>query len=236
MLASSPRFRVAAAFVASCLLVCATPAPSVAQQTAPAVKKPAPAKKKPAAPVKKPAAKPLPPAPPPPPPPVELIGHIVMPPDALRPGPPSGQFDGEGRRAAAPRFDAQPVQGVSSIKPGPTPGAWWGLSDNGFGRKWNSPDYHLAIYLFDVRPRTQTGPDSRTALQGDHRAVGSRQVLSLAAGRRELARTHTHRCRRRSGITGHHVRRHVLDRRRVRTLAAALLGGRRLAGSARGTS
>ncbi len=88
-----------------------------------------------------------------------------MPPDALRPGPPSGQFDGEGRRAAAPRYDAQPVQGVSSVKPGPTPGAWWALSDNGFGRKWNSPDYHLAIYLFDVRPRTQAGPDSRAALQ-----------------------------------------------------------------------
>jgi hypothetical protein len=101
----------------------------------------------------------------PPPPAVELIGHIVMPPDALRPGPPSGQFDGEGRRAAAPRFDAQPVQGVSSIKPGPTQGAWWALSDNGFGRKWNSSDYRLCIYLFDVRPRTQAGSDSRTALQ-----------------------------------------------------------------------
>ncbi|HUQ09004.1 MAG TPA: esterase-like activity of phytase family protein [Steroidobacteraceae bacterium] len=140
-----------------------------AQAPAPGVSKPATkaaaARKKAATAAKKPASKPAVPAPPPPPPPVELIGHIVMPPDALRPGAPSGQFDGEGRRAASPRFDAQPVQGVSSIKPGPTQGAWWGLSDNGFGRKWNSPDYHLCIYLFDVRPRTQTGPDSRTALQ-----------------------------------------------------------------------
>jgi len=88
-----------------------------------------------------------------------------MPPGAFRGGPPSGQFDNEGRRAAAPRFDSQPVQGVSSIKPGPTAGAWWALSDNGFGRKWNSSDYRLCIYLFDVRPRTQAGPDSRTALQ-----------------------------------------------------------------------
>jgi hypothetical protein len=88
-----------------------------------------------------------------------------MPAGAFRGGPPSGQFDSEGRRAAAPRFDSQPVQGVSSIKPGPTAGAWWGLSDNGFGRKWNSPDYRLCIYLFDVRPRTEAGPDSRTALQ-----------------------------------------------------------------------
>jgi hypothetical protein len=88
-----------------------------------------------------------------------------MPAGAFRGGPPSGQFDNEGRRAAAPRFDSQPVQGVSSIKPGPTAGAWWALSDNGFGRKWNSSDYRLCIYLFDVRPRTQAGPDSRTALQ-----------------------------------------------------------------------
>jgi len=90
---------------------------------------------------------------------------VVMPPDAFRGGPPSGQFDNEGRRAAEPRFDSQPVQGVSSIKPGPTQGTWWALSDNGFGTKWNSSDYRLSVYLFDVRPRTQAGPDSRAALQ-----------------------------------------------------------------------
>ena len=115
---------------------------------------------------KKPAVKkPVPPAPPPPPPAVELIGQVVMPAGTFRGGPPSGQFDDEGRRAARPRFDSQPVQGVSSIKPGRTPGAWWALSDNGFGRKWNSSDYRLCIYLFEVRPRTEAGPDSRTALQ-----------------------------------------------------------------------
>jgi hypothetical protein len=90
---------------------------------------------------------------------------IVMPADAMRAGPPSGQFDGEGRRAAAPRFEAQPVQGVSSIKPGATAGAWWALSDNGFGGKWNSSDYRLCIYLFDIRPRTEAGTVSRNALQ-----------------------------------------------------------------------
>jgi hypothetical protein len=169
MLAAIPRFasrplNLAAACLAVALWAFASPGITQTQQ--PQAKKTAPAKKKPAAaPAKKAAAKPKPPAPPPPPPAVELIGHIVMPPDALRPGPPSGQFDGEGRRAAAPRFDAQPVQGVSSIKPGPTQGAWWALSDNGFGRKWNSPDYRLCVYLFDVRPRTQAGSDSRTALQ-----------------------------------------------------------------------
>jgi hypothetical protein len=162
----NPRF--AASLLWVCVWAClwAWVTPTSAQTPQPVPKKTTPAKKKPTAPPRtaKPA-KPAPPAPPPPPPAVELIGHIVMPPDALRPGPPSGQFDAEGRRAAAPRFDAQPVQGVSSIKPGPTQGAWWALSDNGFGRKWNSPDYRLCVYLFDVRPRTQAGSDSRTALQ-----------------------------------------------------------------------
>ena len=174
MLALSSRaLNLAAALVAACLL-----APVSAAQT-PAPTKPATTSKKPAAqnsntgskPKPKPGttakkpAKPVPPPPPPPPPAVELIGLIVMPADAMRAGPPAGQFDGEGRRAAAPRFDAQPVQGVSSIKPGTTAGAWWALSDNGFGGKWNSSDYRLCIYLFDVRPRTEAGGDSRNALQ-----------------------------------------------------------------------
>jgi glycerophosphoryl diester phosphodiesterase len=173
----SRALKLAAALVAACLL-----APVSAQTPAPA--KPAATAKKPAAsstnnsskpkprPRPKPGtsaakkpAKPAPPPPPPPPPPVELIGLIVMPPDVMRAGPPSGQFDGEGRRAAAPRFDAQPVQGVSSIKPSTTAGAWWALSDNGFGGKWNSSDYRLCIYLFDLRPRTEAGGDSRNALQ-----------------------------------------------------------------------
>ena len=125
-----------------------------------------PAKKK--TPPKKPAAKRAlaKPVPPPPPPAVELIGTVVMPPDAFRGGQPAGRFDNEGRRAPQPRYESQPVQGVSSIKPGPTPGAWWALSDNGFGRKWNSPDYRLCLYLFELRPRTGAGADSRNALQG----------------------------------------------------------------------
>jgi glycerophosphoryl diester phosphodiesterase len=170
MLALLPRAsNLAAALVAACALASV----SFAQTTTPA--KPAATAKKPAASTSKPkpkpatarkkAAKPAAPPPPPPPPPVELIGVIVMPADAMRAGPPSGQFDGEGRRASAPRFEAQPVQGVSSIKPGGTAGAWWALSDNGFGGRWNSADYRLCIYLFDVRPRTEAGTDSRTALQ-----------------------------------------------------------------------
>ena len=177
MLASLPRALVVAAAFAACapFAVSAESTAAKPAATKPATSKPASttppagsskpksgtgAKKKPVAAKKKRV-----PPPPPPPPPVELIGYVVMPPGAFRAGPPSGQYDADGRRAAAPRFDSQPVQGVSSIKPGPTAGAWWALSDNGFGRKWNSPDYRLCLYLFDVRPRTEAGTDSRTALQ-----------------------------------------------------------------------
>jgi glycerophosphoryl diester phosphodiesterase len=167
MLASLPRaLNLAAALVAACALASV----SGAQASTPA--KPAVSTKKPTAGSSKPrpkpgtvAKKPVIPPPPAPPPPVELIGIIVMPADAMRAGPPSGQFDAEGRRGAAPRFEAQPVQGVSSIKPATTAGMWWALSDNGFGGKWNSSDYRLCIYLFDVRPRTEAGTDSRNALQ-----------------------------------------------------------------------
>jgi len=158
-------FAVCARFAAAADTAPAKPATSKPATRAPAsskAKSAATAKKKPA--VAKPK-KPLPPPPPPPPPPVELIGYVVMPPGAFRAGPASGQYDADGRRAAAPRFDSQPVQGVSSVKPGPTAGSWWALSDNGFGRKWNSFDYRLCLYLFEVRPRTEAGTDSRTALQ-----------------------------------------------------------------------
>ncbi len=173
MLASLTRaLVVAAAFAVVCAPLsgmAAEPTPAKPAPAKPAAKKPSSGSSKPKAGTtakKKPAAKkPVPPPPPPPPPPVELIGYVIMPPGAFRAGPPSGQYDGDGRRAAAPRFESQAVQGVSSIKPGPTAGAWWALSDNGFGRKWNSPDYRLCVYLFDVRPRTEAGTDSRTALQ-----------------------------------------------------------------------
>ena len=97
---SRPGF-LAAAVLAACLVTSAMPEVAQAQQ---------PAKKKPAVKAAaKPSriAKPAVPMPPPPPPAVELIGHILMPPDALRPGPASGQFDGEGLRGR--RGEAQLV-------------------------------------------------------------------------------------------------------------------------------
>jgi glycerophosphoryl diester phosphodiesterase len=167
MLASPGRgsATVLATALAFALVLSSAPQGVVAQtKPATAEKKPSSAAKKKTS-SKKPAAKPAA-AKPVPPPSVELIGMVVMPPEAFRGGPPAGRFDTEGRRAPQARYESQPVQGVSSIKPGPTSGAWWALSDNGFGRKTNSPDYRLCLYLFELRPRTGAGTDSRNALQG----------------------------------------------------------------------
>lgn len=81
---------------------------------------------------------------------VELAGFAVLPADTFGPGPPSGQYADDGRRAAQPRFATQPVQGLSSLKPGPRPGTWWGLSDNGYALRANSPDFRLVIHLFEA--------------------------------------------------------------------------------------
>lgn len=83
---------------------------------------------------------------------VELIGFAVLPASSFGPGPPSGQYGDDGRRAPQPRFASQPVQGLSSVQPGPRPGTWWGLSDNGYALRWNSPDFRLVIHLFEAQP------------------------------------------------------------------------------------
>ena len=89
---------------------------------------------------------------------VELTGFAVFPADSFTAGPPSGQYTDQGRRLPAARFAAQPVQGISSVQPGPEPGTWWALSDNGFGARANSFDYRLALYLFAAAPGS--GPET----------------------------------------------------------------------------
>ncbi len=83
---------------------------------------------------------------------VELTGIAILPAETFAAGPPSGQWDDDGRRRAAPRFARQPVQGISAIQPGPEAGTWWALSDNGFGAPANSADYRSALYLFAAQP------------------------------------------------------------------------------------
>jgi glycerophosphoryl diester phosphodiesterase len=77
-----------------------------------------------------------------------LSGFIVLPADTFAEGPASGAFiaataNTNGRTVP---FDSQPVQGFSALIPAPTEGHWYGMSDNGFGARDNSADYHLRVY------------------------------------------------------------------------------------------
>jgi hypothetical protein len=114
-----------------------------------------------------------------------LVGHAVLPaasfvapPQGAPPGfALSGRFAGPGNQRGeqpesvpgstgpAPNgrptglsfpFRGQPVQGFSGIKPvAGEPGAYWVLTDNGFGNKRNSPD--VLLMLHKVRPDFAAG-------------------------------------------------------------------------------
>jgi hypothetical protein len=86
---------------------------------------------------------------------VTLIGRAVLPAATFAPGPPSGRYGDATVRAASAPFASQPVQGISTIKPGTQANTWWALSDNGFATKWNSSDYRLALYLFRASPESR---------------------------------------------------------------------------------
>ena len=84
----------------------------------------------------------------------QLAGFASLPADTFAEGSQSGANDGEGNPIDANGrtgpFDGQPVQGFSGVQfaPGNT-GAFWFLSDNGFGTQENSTDYLLRIYQAD---------------------------------------------------------------------------------------
>lgn len=88
----------------------------------------------------------------------ELIGYAELPADTFAPGPDSGQFEGNGNKLEAPRFVGQPIQGFSAIQFGTRASSYWVMPDNGFGAKYNSPDYLLRLY--------QISPDAKTAEGG----------------------------------------------------------------------
>ena len=87
----------------------------------------------------------------------ELIGYAELPADTFAPGPDSGQFEGNGNKLPAPRFSGQPIQGFSAIQFGTTPSSYWVMPDNGFGAKYNSPDYLLRLYQITPDPITAEG-------------------------------------------------------------------------------
>lgn len=89
---------------------------------------------------------------------VWLAGRAVLPADTFAAGPPSGAYNGDGTRLPAPRFSSQPVQGFSSLRPIPnSPSSVWALADNGYGSKWNSPDFRLRIHRLDLQPARASG-------------------------------------------------------------------------------
>ena len=83
-----------------------------------------------------------------------LEGFASLPADTFAEGPPSGADSGDGTPIEANGrtgpFDGQPVQGFSGVQFAPdNSGAFWFLSDNGFGAQDNSTDYLLRIYQVD---------------------------------------------------------------------------------------
>ena len=75
-----------------------------------------------------------------------LVGRAILPASTWSTGPPSGEYDGDGRRFEKPRFPSQPIQGFSSLRWREKPSRAFVLSDNGFGGRVNSADYLLRIY------------------------------------------------------------------------------------------
>ena len=113
-----------------------------------------------------------------------LTGIATLPAQTLAPETPSsGSYADDGRKLATPRFEAQPIQGISAIAPVASKAAkgastkkstpnkppkistlteWWALSDNGFGTRANSGDYRLAIYRLKIEPvRAPAKPERR---------------------------------------------------------------------------
>lgn len=101
----------------------------------------------------------------------ELVGFASLPADTFSPGPTSGQFVTPANGRSLPLVDQQPVQGFSAVLPGPRPGTYHVMADNGFGTKANSPDALLRAYT--VRPEFRTW--------NGRKLQGSGQVLPVHA-------------------------------------------------------
>ena len=94
----------------------------------------------------------------------ELAGRAVLPAATFAPGPTSGQFIAAANGISVPFANKQTVQGFSGVVPGPVPGTYDFIIDNGFGAKNNSADSLLRV--FSLRPDFKTGkvvPVNRTS-------------------------------------------------------------------------
>ncbi|MEM8831903.1 MAG: esterase-like activity of phytase family protein [Cyanobacteria bacterium P01_G01_bin.19] len=101
----------------------------------------------------------------------QLAGFASLPADTFAEGSPAGGNDGEGNPIDANGrtgpFDGQPVQGFSGVQFAPdNSGAFWFLSDNGFGAQDNSTDYLLRIYQVDPNFSGAENGDGSVEVQG----------------------------------------------------------------------
>lgn len=85
-----------------------------------------------------------------------LEGFAKLPADTFAAGPTSGQLIAPTNGRVPPFEDKQPVQGLSSVLPGPH-GDYWVMPDNGFGAKENSSDFVLRVYRIDPHFKTAWG-------------------------------------------------------------------------------
>ncbi|MBK1613298.1 PEP-CTERM sorting domain-containing protein [Rubrivivax gelatinosus] len=87
-----------------------------------------------------------------------LTGWALLPAATFADGPTSGQFASPNPYGTnLPPFAGQPVQGFSAVLPGPVPGSFRVMPDNGFGAQNNSADALLRIYTVLPEWRTRFG-------------------------------------------------------------------------------
>jgi len=99
-----------------------------------------------------------------------LVAFAELPADTFRPGPTSGQFIEPVNGREPPFLQQQPVQGFSALLKSENE-TFLVLSDNGFGKRDNSSDYILSIYLLK--------PDFRTA-NGGNGVIHVSKIIELS--------------------------------------------------------
>ena len=96
---------------------------------------------------------------------VQLIGYAALPADTFEEGTPSGAFAADGKRTE-PKYRGQPIQGFSAVLPRGD-GSYYVMPDNGFGKRKNSPDFYLRLYIIRPDPRTASGGSGTIAVEKD---------------------------------------------------------------------
>jgi hypothetical protein len=97
---------------------------------------------------------------------VTLTGRAVLPADTFASGPATGaRIDPAINNGRMAPFGSHPVQGVSGLLSNGD-GTFLALSDNGYGNKANSADYHLRVYTVRPNWRTSAGGDGGVEVLG----------------------------------------------------------------------